>query len=151
VHPNEGVKGKLNPLHKSLKEYIFDGVTEPRGARTGLLKIGLERVDSEECKNTRCKYINAGIEEYVQDGHGSKGGITGIRGTFKDNNLDVDGSSAIASRLFGFGYYNHTNSKGHDEKWQRGLIGFVEAYDLEKHEWICRREIILINPKQLPP
>jgi uncharacterized protein RhaS with RHS repeats len=141
THPNEG----RNPFVDKSKEYITESTRDPRGAGNGMFRIGLERVSGSECEDTECKHINAGVEEITAEGHGSHGGSRGVRGTF--NSVPSTGDYAGATS-FPATEYEHINENGQMETWVKGLIGFIEAYDKVKHEWICRKEVVIVKPSK---
>jgi RHS repeat-associated protein len=145
-HPNEGLGAKMNPGHKYKKHYLDEIKKDMRSAPHGSITVGLERINSDECKDTECKYAVAGIEEYAYDNHNPKGGTVTISGTFRDNILGDDPMSKVFSKQFQITRYEHINENGHSQWWYKGIQGFIYAYDMKARKKICQKTFNIINP-----
>jgi len=148
MHPNEGPTASLNPFHNSKKIYLDEINQDIRGARNGSIRFGLERVNSEECKDTDCKYIVAGIEEYAADGHDPKFPHNLIQGASNA----FDGSTGLGSYPTGartqpYTHYSHRDNDGKSTTWRKGLQAYIYAYDDEKHVQICQKTFNISDPK----
>jgi integrase/recombinase XerD len=132
---------------ESPKRFFDENKIDPRGSRNGLVIFGLERVDSEECKDTECQYVTAGYTEY--SGQPSNRGITapGYQGsgdTFKDNNL----GPSILSGIIKPAIYEHLDDRGLERRWNAGLQGYINAYKREGNSpvLICTKTFNWVSP-----
>ena len=148
LHPGAGTFAPLNLFYDAEKLYLNKLPHDPRGARNGLILIGIEKVDSPECKNTKCGYIVAGVSEFIKEGHKSSGGINHVTGVFEDDSEVGDDDKAFHSKSFPVAYYNFINDKGHTEVWYKGLQGYIYAYDEVKKENICQKSFVIFEPKR---
>jgi uncharacterized protein RhaS with RHS repeats len=147
THPNEGNLAKINPFHKSEKIYLDEIKQDIRGARNGSIRFGLERVNTDECKDTKCKYIVAGFEEYVAEGQDPKF----PHNLIQTRNDTFRGSPGVGSEPSGLGdfrftHYNHRNKEGKTTTWRKGLYAYIYAYDTDKNVQICQKTFNISDP-----
>jgi len=149
IHPAEIDWRNATPLPdpEPKTRYFDENKLDPRGYNDGLVVFGLERVDSEECKDTECQYIRAGFKEYSGQpknrGHTAPGDQVSS-GAFRDGDL----GPSRKNPMLGIGVYDHVDKFGAPIQWNAGLFGFINAYKKEGNELVlvCTKIFEWIKP-----